>query len=63
MEDSDAHLANFIEICDTVKFYRVSEDAIKLMLLLFSLRGKAAVWYISYAPNIFITWANLSYAF
>ena len=33
-EDSNAHLTNFLKICDTIKMNGVSEDAIRLRLFL-----------------------------
>ena len=43
IEDPNAHLASFSEICDTIKLNGVSEDAIGLRLFPFSLKDKVKV--------------------
>ena len=43
-EDPYAHLATYIEICNTVKIASVPEDAIRLSLFSFSLPGEAKRW-------------------
>ena len=42
-EDPYAHLATYIEICNTVKIAGVPEDAIRLSLFSFSLVGEAKI--------------------
>ena len=40
-EDANAHLQNFLELCNTIVIRGVAADAIKLRLFPFSLLGKA----------------------
>jgi hypothetical protein len=44
-EDTNAHLQNFLELCETVIIRGVTADAIKLYLFPFSLLGKAKQWF------------------
>ena len=62
-EDPNAHLASFLDICDTFRINRVSADAIRLRLFPFSLRDKAKLWLSSLAPNPITSWDFLSKVF
>ena len=44
-KDANAHLQNFLELCDTVVMRGVATDAIKLCLFPFSLVGKVKQWF------------------
>ena len=55
-EDLYAHLATYIEICNTTRLAGVAEDAIRLSLFEFSLSGKAKRWLHSFKGNSLKTW-------
>jgi len=50
-EDPYAHLATFIEICNTVKIVGVPDEAIRLNFFSFSLEGEAKRWFHSFKGN------------
>ena len=45
IEDANAHLQNFLELCKTVTIRGDTADAIRLRLFPFSLLGKAKQWF------------------
>ena len=58
-EDLNAHILNFLEVCDTVKYNGVSNDAIRLRLFPFSLKEKAKHWLISELSDSITSWDDL----
>ena len=58
-EDPYAHLATYIEICNTVKIVSALENAIRLNLFSFSLAGEAKRWLHSFKGNSLRTWEEV----
>ena len=53
------HLTNFIEVCDTVKYNGVTEEALRLRLFPLSLGDRAKHWLTSQPPDSITSWNDL----
>src|SRR5204863_4829593 len=62
-EDSNQHITNFLEVCDTVKIGGVSNDEIRRRLFPFSLRDKVRAWLQGQPKDSLTTWEEVARAF
>ena len=53
------HLTNFIEVCDTIKYNGVTEEALRLRLFPLSLGDRAKHWLTSQPPDSITSWNDL----
>ena len=58
-ENPNAHLTSFIEVCDTIKYNGVTEEALKLHLFPLSLSDRAKLWLTSQPLNSITSWNDL----
>ena len=58
-ENLNMHLTNFIEVCDTIKYNGVTEEALRLRLFPLSLGDRAKHWLTSQPPDSITSWNDL----
>nr|GEV05038.1 reverse transcriptase domain-containing protein [Tanacetum cinerariifolium] len=58
-DNPHTHISNFKRTTSTLKYRDVPNDAIKIMLFLYSLEGAARIWCEKEPPNSILTWDDL----
>ena len=58
-ENLNMYLTNFIKVCDTVMYNRVTEEALRLRFFPLSLGDRAKHWLTSQPPNSITSWNDL----
>ena len=58
-ENPNAHFTSFIEVCDTVKYNGVTEEAVIMRLFPLSLSDRAKHWLTNQPPDFITSWNDL----
>nr|GEU30851.1 reverse transcriptase domain-containing protein [Tanacetum cinerariifolium] len=58
-DNPHTHISNFKRMTSTLKYRDVPNDAIKLMLFPYSLKGAVRIWYEKEPPNLILTLDDL----
>ena len=58
-ENPNMHQTNFLEVCDTIKYNGVTEEALRLRLLPLSIGDRAKHWLTSQPPDSITSWNDL----
>ena len=58
-ENPNMYLTNFLKVCDTIKYNRVTEEALRLRLFPLSLGYRAKHWLTSQLPKTITSWNDL----
>ena len=58
-ENPNTHITNFVEVCDTIKYNGVTEEALRLRLFSLSLGDRAKHWLTSQLLDSITSWNNL----
>ena len=58
-ENPNAHLTSFIEVCDTIKYNGVIEEALRLQLFPLSLSDRAKHWLTNQPLDSITSWNDL----
>ncbi|CAI9775033.1 unnamed protein product [Fraxinus pennsylvanica] len=62
-ENPNAHISKFLDMCTTIEYPEVSNEALRLRLFPYTLRDSAKEWLDTCPPQSITTWNQLSQKF